>query len=350
MKYRTLGRTGLKVSEIGFGSEHMPSDREVMSEVLAAAVDAGLSYVDLLQIDPDPTSDGSGFWSNCGPPIRAHHDKLVLAAHWGGGPRYDLDYCQRTFAHVLSEVGNDYVDVAIMTMVDEPDRRGAWMEASLEHLRRYQEQGHVWYIGGSGHDVGTVTELVQSGTFDVFMFGVNLTKHDAEQHHALYRACEAQGVGLVAMKPYFGGALLRIDGRPTSLTPVQCLSYVLSRPVSTTVPGVRSADEMRAALAYCTASEEERDYQPALTDMYRDLEGHCVYCNHCLPCPKNIDIATAIAIIDWATSGVNEELVQWYNSLKVKPGECIECGQCMERCPFGVDVIAKMQQGVTLLE
>jgi predicted aldo/keto reductase-like oxidoreductase len=323
---------------------------EAMSEVLAVGVDAGLSYVDLLQIDPDPTSDGSGFWSNCGPPIRQHRDKLVLAAHWGGGPRYDLPYCQRTFAHVLSEVGNDYVDVAIMTMVDEPDRRGAWLEESLMHLRRYQEQGHLGYIGGSGHDVATVTELVQSGVFDVFMFGVNLTKHDAKQHQALYRACQEQGVGLVAMKPYFGGVLLTIDGKPTSLTPVQCLSYVLSQPVSTTVPGVRSGDEMRAALAYCTASEAERDYRSALTDMYRELEGHCVYCNHCLPCPQNIDIATAIAIIDWATSGINDELVQWYNTLKVKPGECIECGQCIERCPFGVDVIEKMRHGVTMLE
>ena len=77
MEYRKLGRTGLQVSEIGFGSEHMPSDRKAMSEVLAVAVDGGLSYVDLLQIDPDPTSDGTGFWSHCGPPIREHRDKLV---------------------------------------------------------------------------------------------------------------------------------------------------------------------------------------------------------------------------------------------------------------------------------
>jgi predicted aldo/keto reductase-like oxidoreductase len=327
VKYRTLGRTGLEVSEIGFGSEHMPSSREVMSEVLAVAVDAGLSYVDLLQIDPDPSSDGTGFWSNCGPPIREHRDRLVLAAHWGGGPRYDLPYCQRTFAHVLSQVGNDYVDVAIMTMVDEPDRRGAWLEESLKHLRRHQEQGHLGFIGGSGHDVAVATELVKSGLLDVFMFGVNLTKHGDEQHRALYRACVEQGVGLVAMKPYFGGTLLTVDGRSTSLTPVQCLSYVLSQPVSTTVPGVRSADQMRAALAYCAAGDEERDYAPALANMYHDLEGHCVYCNHCLPCPQGIDVATTIMLADWGTPGVNDELREWYASLKVKPGDCIRCAR-----------------------
>jgi predicted aldo/keto reductase-like oxidoreductase len=237
-----------------------------------------------------------------------------------------------------------------MTMVDEPDRRGRWMEESLKHLHRYQERGHVGYIGGSGHDVAVATELVQSGLLDVFMFGVNLTKHGDEQHQAFYRACEKQGVGLVAMKPYFGGTLLTVDGRPTSITPVECLSYVLSQPVSTTVPGVRSADQMRAALAYCVAGEEERDYGPALANMYHDLEGHCVYCNHCLPCPQGIDVATAVMLADWATWGVNDELEEWYAALKVKPADCIECEQCVERCPFGVDVIAKMRHAVALFE
>jgi predicted aldo/keto reductase-like oxidoreductase len=194
------------------------------------------------------------------------------------------------------------------------------------------------------------TKLVHSGLLDVFMFGVNLTTHDREQHQDLYRACQEQGVGLVAMKPYFGGTLLTIDGKATSLTPVQCLSYVLSQPVSTTVPGVRSAAEMRAALAYCTASESERDHRPALEQMYHDLEGHCVYCNHCLPCPQEINIATAMTIIDWATWSVNDELREWYASLKAKPSDCIECGQCVERCPFDVDIIAKMRHGAALFE
>ncbi len=107
---------------------------------------------------------------------------------------------------------------------------------------------------------------------------------------------------------------------------------------------------MHAALAYCTASDEERDYRPALANMYHDLEGHCVYCNHCLPCPEHIDVATAIMLVDWATWGVSDELKEWHASLKAKPSDCIECGQCIERCPFGVHVIAKMHHGVALFE
>jgi len=329
MQYRTLGRTGLQVSEIGLGTEHMIQQREVMSEVLSVAVDAGLSYVDLLYIDP--SGDDAAFWEGIGPALRQHRDKLVLAAHWGGGPRYDLEYCRRTFPEVLSRVGNDYVEVAMMTMIDEEDRRGAWLDASLADLRRYQAQGHVGWIGGSAHDLEQAIALVQSGRIDVLMFPLNLTMHVVEAVGALYEACAAQGVGLVAMKPYAGGLLLNVDGQPTSIRPEQCLSYVLSLPVSTAVPGVRNADHMRAALRYCAAREPERDH-------------------HCFPCPADIPIDTAIMIVDWAKMGVSDELRGWYAALPAKGSDCIQCGDCMARCPFGVDVIAKMERAVALFE
>lgn len=152
MQHRKLGKTGLQVSEIGFGTEHMPASKEVISEVLAVAVDAGLNYIDILQIDP--AGGGAKFWDGFGPIVRKYRDKLILASHWGGGPEYDLGYCRRTFFEALSRVGNDYIDVAIMQMIDEPERQGKWLEESLKDLHRYQGQGYVGYIGGSvGADV-----------------------------------------------------------------------------------------------------------------------------------------------------------------------------------------------------
>jgi predicted aldo/keto reductase-like oxidoreductase len=273
-----------------------------------------------------------------------------LAVHWGGGPRYDLPYCQRTFPEVLKQVGNDYAQVAMMTMIDEQDRRGEWMEQSLKELRRYQEKGYVGYIGGSAHDPEQAIRAVNSGLLDVLMFGFNLTTHDRTSHQALLQACVDKDVGIVVMKPFSGGTLLNIDGKPTSITPTQCLAYVLSLPISTTVPGAKNADQMRAALAYCTMRDTERDFGPAIEKMYHDLQGHCVYCNHCLPCPEQIDIASVLTVTDWATWGVSDELRAWYASFSVKASACIECGNCEERCPFGVDVITRMRKAVELFE
>jgi predicted aldo/keto reductase-like oxidoreductase len=181
------------------------------------------------------------------------------------------------------------------------------------------------------------------------MFGINMLRH-GEEEKVLIQACVDRGVGLVVMKPYFGGTLLFVDGQPTPNTPTQCLAYVLSLPVSTTVPGVKNAAEMRATLRYCQATEAEKDYRPALANVHQYLEGHCVYCNHCLPCPQDINIATTILSTDWAQGGLNDELRAAYASLPVKASACTECGDCLARCPFGVDVIARMRQAVEVFE
>jgi predicted aldo/keto reductase-like oxidoreductase len=314
-----------------------------MDNVLRAAVDAGVNYVDLVYTELD-------YWNDFGPVFRTYRDKLVMAAHWGSGPRYDLDYCQRTFANILSCVGNDYAEVAIMTMVDEEKKWDEWVQESAEYLNRYKEQGRIGYIGGSGHDPSMVIKAINSGLFDVFMFPVNIVGHNSEKIRALCQACVDRNVGLVAMKPYFGGTLLYVDGKVTSITPAQCLAYVLSLPVSTTVPGPKNAQELRATLHYLEATDEEKNYRPAIASMYRDLAGHCVYCNHCLPCPQNIEIGMTILLTDWAHGGVSDELIGYYSSLPVKASECTECGVCMERCPFEVDVITKMREAVEIFE
>jgi predicted aldo/keto reductase-like oxidoreductase len=344
MESRKLGKSGLEVGVIGLGTEHLEKKRETMEGVLGAAVEAGANYVDLLYVEAD-------YWDTFGPLFRAYRDKLVLAAHWGSGPRYDLDFCQRTFANILSSVGNDYVEVAMMTMIDDGERQGSeWREASLEHLRRYQEQGHVGLIGGSAHDAAIARQAVNSGLVDVLMFPINMLGHDDEQNRELYQACIDRGVSLVAMKPYHGGTLFSVDGRPSGITPAQCLHYVFSLPVSTAVPGPKNLKEWQATLRYREASVKEKDYRSALGSLHDRLAGQCVYCHHCLPCPEGIEIGWVIWQVDHTRGGDLEQLREWYSGFPVKASACVECGICLERCPFDVDIMAKMRQAVEIFE
>jgi hypothetical protein len=73
-------------------------------------------------------------------------------------------------------------------------------------------------------------------------------------------------------------------------------------------------------------------------------EGHCVYCNHCLPCPAEIDIAAMNRLFDRARiQGVDAALRQAYAAMPANADDCLACGDCESRCPFGVAVVERME-------
>jgi len=345
MEYRKLGRTGLNVSAIGLGTEHLGDSRDNIEGVFRTAVDAGVNYIDII-------GSNAPFWSV----LKSHRDKLILAAHWvpSNHPLFrDTDACQRHFEDVLAHAGSDYAEVGMLTMVDNVE---GWEEAekALERLQRFKEQGRIGYIGMSTHGISEPIIDVNSGLFDVLMVPINLMdliKPDSENIGELYQACVKQDVGLVAMKPYWGGGLFSVSGKPTGITPTQCLAYVLSHPVSTTVPGVSNVEHLQEALHYLEATDEEKDYRCVIENIPTVWQGQCVQCGHCRPCPESIDIVSIILNVDLMGSPeyTFDELLHIYAGF-VKASECTECGVCMERCPFEVDVIAKMRRAVEIFE
>jgi predicted aldo/keto reductase-like oxidoreductase len=353
METRTLGRTGLQLGVIGLGTEHLPADRENMDRVLDAAVAGGVNYIDLFS---DPTGALADYCQAIGPAVRRYRERLVLCLHWGFVYHEPVDHCQRSFDQALELLGSGYADIAMLTMVDSASLWQDWAMQGMERLDRYRREGRVGAIGLSNHSVDVARTAVESGLIDVLMFPVNLYQHHGHpQRAALLETCTARGVGVVAMKPYHGGRLLATEGRPTGITPSQCLHYVLSQPVTTAVPGARNVDQMRQALRYLEASEEEKQFAPLHDALTERLRGQCVSCRHCLPCPQEINIPLVITNVNYVEFYSGSEVSEQYNreiyaSLQAKASDCIECEVCLERCPFGVDIIGKMRRAVQIFE
>jgi predicted aldo/keto reductase-like oxidoreductase len=142
--------------------------------------------------------------------------------------------------------------------------------------------------------------------------------------------------------------------------------------VSTAVPGVKNANELKRTLRFLGATDEEKDFSSVVSHYQEDLKGNCVYCNHCLPCPVGIDIGRKIQTLDKTLATSSDGLKDDYKTHKRKrsfyfpsrirstTGElkdqstrasaCTECGVCVERCPFEVDVVSKMKQAAELSE
>jgi hypothetical protein len=125
---------------------------------------------------------------------------------------------------------------------------------------------------------------------------------------------------------------------------------VFSLPVSAAVPGPKTVEELGATLRYLEATDEEKDYRPVVANLHDRLAGQCVYCHHCLPCPEGIEVGWVLWMVDHARDGVTDELMGWYSEFPVKASACTECGECVERCPFDVDIVAKIREAVELFE
>jgi predicted aldo/keto reductase-like oxidoreductase len=353
METRTLGRTGIEVGVIGLGTEHLLADRKNINALLDLAVSGSVNYFDLFS---DPSSGGiDEYIEAIGPAIRRHRERLVLCIHWGLSNE-PFDQCHVGFDQALTRLGGDYAEIGMITMIDSETMWSGYAQKSIEQIQRYQRDGRVGYIGLSSHNVEIARMAVESGLIDVLMFPVNIYQHPGDPARAaLLDTCATHQVGFVAMKPYLGGRLLKTEGRPTGITPVQCLHYVLSQPVSTIVPGARNISEMRDALGYLHASEEEKRFGSLHEDLKVWLRGQCVECKHCLPCPQEIDIPLVIGLLDYVefyggTPVFTQRNWDSYASFPAKASECTECEVCLERCPFDVDIIGKMHRAVEVFE
>jgi predicted aldo/keto reductase-like oxidoreductase len=351
MEGRKLGKTGLNVSIIGLGMEHLVPRPEFIEPVVGRAIDAGINYIDLMIWLPEVTSV-------LGETLKGRRDRVILAGHLGvaqtrGQYRRsrDVQECEALFHDMLARLQTDHVDVLHFTYVDtEKDWRGIVSPGGvLELALRLQQEGKTRALGLSGHNSKTALKAVKSGHLDAIMHPINIVEDAEPGKKELARACAGLGVGLVAMKPFHGGEIFQ---RERPISPIRCLSYTLAQPgVATAVMGIKSVAELEANLAFLAATDEERDFSAVVQELQQGLEGTCVYCNHCQPCPAEIDIATIMRTVAGAERySIGAEERADYDGLSAKASDCLACGDCVERCPFEVDIIARMRRAVALFE
>jgi predicted aldo/keto reductase-like oxidoreductase len=165
----------------------------------------------------------------------------------------------------------------------------------------------------------------------------------------LYRDCEKLGIGITVMKPFGGGRLLNAKNSPfrAPMTIPQCIQYALDRPaVLSCLPGVGSVGDLKGLLGYYDATTEDRDYSFIGSLPRRDMEGACIYCNHCQPCPSGIDIGFVNKYFDLAKAG--DELARdHYMKLDKHASDCVQCGACEKNCPFQVSIRARMRESMS---
>ncbi|WP_298067215.1 aldo/keto reductase [uncultured Mailhella sp.] len=359
MEYRILPHGGERIGVLGLGMGGIMDCPETeIEQVVRSAIAHGINFFDLC-------AGGKNVYAPFGRAIAGQREKVLFQLHFGAvydaegkyGWSRDRAAIRDTFEWEMRTLNVSCADFGFLHCVDEDsdvDKLAA--EGILDYVQELKAAGRVRHLGFSSHSPRTAQRILDMLPVDMMMFSIN-PAYDMEQgdelgigscaeRAALFRRCEAEGVGISVMKPFCAGKLLDAKTSPfkMAMTRYQCLQYALDRPgVLTAVPGVRGLSDLQELLGFTDAPEEEREYAVIGGFTPAAARGTCVYCNHCQPCPAGIDIGLVNKYYDLALAG-DGMAAGHYEKLSVKADACLSCGHCDGRCPFKVRQSERMKE------
>ena len=322
MEYRILGKTGLKVSRMGFGGIPIQRiDAEGTKALMGQLMAAGVNYID--------TARGyTVSESYLGYALEGIRDHFVLAtkstAKTKEAMAADIDTS-------LKNLRTDYIDLyqfhnPTPDQLDQICAPGGALEAMLEA----KEAGKIGHIGLTAHSLTTFEKALDLPWVETIMFPYNIVETQAE---ALMAKCAEKNIGFIDMKPLAGGAL-----EDATLA----LRFLMANPsVTVTIPGMAAPEEISQNIAACSDAAPLSPEELAKIDAVRKSLGtqFCRRCNYCAPCSVGINIPSVFLFEGYLSRyGLADWAKQRYETLSVKASACIECGACEPRCPYNLPI------------
>ena len=322
MEYRILGKTGLKISAMGFGG--IPIQRidaagtRVLMEKL---VEAGVNYID--------TARGYTVSEQyLGEALEGLRDKFVLAtksmARTKDAMAADIDIS-------LHNLRTGYIDLyQVHNPTVDQFRQVCAGGGALEALMDAKAAGKIGHIGVTAHSIEVFGMALECDWVETIMFPYNIVETHGEE---LIAKCKDQNIGFIDMKPLAGGAL-----EDATLA----LRFVCANPnVSVTIPGMAEPRELEQNLAAVADAAPLSGDELAKIDAIRKELGtqFCRRCNYCAPCTVGIAIPNVFLFEGYLSRyGLEDWARGRYDSMAKTASDCIECGACEPRCPYGLPI------------
>lgn len=313
-----LGKTNITVNKNGFGA--LPVQRVSKDEavhLLRKAYEGGFNYFDTARFYTDSEE-------KIGLALSDVREKIIISTKT---MRTDVEGFWRELDESLALLKTDYIDIYQFhnpPFCPKPGDGTGLYEAMLEA----KKLGKIRHIGITSHKLTIAEEAVRSGLYETLQFPFSYLASEKEE--ALVKLCEEMDVGFICMKALAGGLITRSDA---------AYAFLANYPVAP-IWGIQRERELDEFLSYNATPPEMTEEIKAYIDRERDeLKGDfCRGCGYCMPCPVGIQINNCARMsLMIRRAPIDAQLSKASQDMMKKIEDCIECGQCKSKCPYGLD-------------
>ena len=373
MQYRLFGKTGEKVSVLGFGAMRLPVIDNKQNEIaedqatklIRFAIDNGVNYIDTAY---PYHGDGLGGPGESEPFIAkvladGYREKVKLATKlptWLVTSREQMD---QLLAAQLERLNTDYIDFYLIHALEKNMWANVVDLGIFDFMDKAVESGKVKHIGFSFHDdIDTFKKIVDAYSWEFCQIQYNYldTKYQAGEEGLEYAA--AKGLGIAIMEPLRGGALINnipleaeklmreYDNEKSNVE--WALEWLFDREeISLVLSGMTLMEHVKDNLQISdrakagAMSVQQHEIMAKVQQLFRDKQKvDCTACRYCMPCPQGVDIPENFALYNTAhLLGDFAHCKLFYSVMESRNASlCVKCGKCMTHCPQGINIITEL--------
>ena len=322
MEYRLLGKSGLKISRLGFGGIPIQKiDAAGTKKLMQNLMAQGINFLDTARAYTVSES-------YLGEALEGIREHFVIATKSGSRDKVSM---ARDIDISLSNLRTDYIDLYQVHNPSPADLDTVIAPGgALEALLEAKAAGKIGHLGVTAHSAEVFERALELPWVETIMFPYNIVETQGED---LMKRCTEKNIGFICMKPLAGGALEDVE---------LALRFIAkNQDVTVIIPGMAEEKEIQQNIAaVCNDAPLSADELAAIENIRSSLGTQfCRRCNYCQPCAAGISIYTVFLLEGYLSRyGLSDWAHQRYAGLDKKADDCIGCGVCESRCPYNLPI------------
>jgi len=328
MEYKRLGKTELKVSSLGFGGVQISRLPEVEAvNLIRESVNRGINLIDTAHIYPASEDI-------IGKALKGIRNEVFISTK---SQETSIGALLKDLETSLKRLDTDYIDIFLFHDTSKKKKFEELLNNGVvEALIKERKKGKIGFMGFSCHDPDIIEKYYEIEDFSIIMIPINFISNEFVERN--YSKLVEKDIGIIGMKPFGGG---RIEDARVSIKYINQYKKVIP------IIGMQSINELEENLELIKINESINHNDLKIMAKIKEELGDkfCRICGYCMPCNQGIDILQINYLkVLFKQYPYNHTVTPERTSMVDKVDDCIECGECIEKCPYNLEIINMLKE------